>query len=561
MKEILKRLQKMKKLNRKAFTLIEMLGVIVIIGLILIVVFPTMSQILHDNDNQELSNYYTLVEEAAHVYAAKLTDDLGSSKYTGCSEITLDDLINDGYVTKFDNPDVTCTTGSGNIKIRNNKGVISVNFQLSCSEDGEDVYITGKNDGEVCEAYVMESQDNLKITLESDKTIRKSNINNEVYLIGANPNNYIWYSGKLWRVVSYNALTEIVRMVTVNPITSIYYNSDINNASNYAGSDVETWINTEFLDSLKDSQLFLINTSWNATPNTSTISNPTSPDKVRKSKVGLLSTFDYGVIQDWYGSSDSWLLSEGTGGYSLYTASGSIEVAAGTTMLGVRPVIALNSDVIVYSGKGSLTDPYIIDNSKTAFGKAGEYISTRFSGEYVKIADNKYRIVSNDGGTIKVIGTQKVGNYMYSDNHYDYASSSLRTSLETTLLDELLFATDGDFCMDTINTANAVYQSPKCLTPSRVNNNIKIGLPKLGDFFTTNISGVTESYWTLNPNTEVDGSGTNYNATMNLVSSTGKVTTATISTTNAAVVVLYINTDAKIVSGMGTSSNPYVLEL
>ena len=558
MKKILKRFIKN---NKKAFTLIEMLGVIVIMGLILIVVFPTMIKMIHGNDEEELAKYYTIVEEAAHVYAAKLTDDLGTSKYTGCSEITLEDLITEGYITEFKDSNVTCTTGTGNIKIRNNKGVISVNFQLSCSEGGEDVFISGTNDGDTCEKYVMESQENLKVILESDKSIRKSNVNNEVYLIGANPSNYIWYSGKLWRVVSYNSLTEIVRMVTVNPITSIYYNSDVNNSSNYNGSDVQTWINTEFLDSLKDSQMFLINTSWNATPNTSTINNPISPDKVQKSKVGLLSTFDYGVIQDWYGSGDAWLMSEGTSGYSLYTSSGSIETASGNTMLGVRPVIALNSDVYVHSGKGTLNEPYIIDNSKTSFGKAGDYINTRFSGEYVKIGTNTYRIISNDAGTIKVIGTQKVGNYMYSDNHFDYASSALRTSLENILLEEQAILTHGDFCMDTINNAAPVYQSPKCLTPSRVNNNVRIGLPKLGDFFTTNIPGVTEDYWTLNPNTEIDGSGTSYNATMNLVTSTGKVTSATISTTNAAVIVIYLNEDAKIVSGIGTSTNPYVIRI
>ena len=144
------------------------------------VAFPSLAQMIHDNDNEELSNYYVLVDEAAQVYAAKLTEQLGSSKYTGCADVTLDELIDAGYVQKFNDNKVTCSTGSGNIKIRNNKGVISVNFQLSCSEDGKDVYITGKNDNESCEAYVMETQTTLKTTLEGDSTIRKVNASNEV---------------------------------------------------------------------------------------------------------------------------------------------------------------------------------------------------------------------------------------------------------------------------------------------------------------------------------------------------------------------------------------------
>ena len=112
-----------------------------------------------------------------------------------------------------------------------------------------------------------------------------------------------------------------------------------------------------------------------------------------------------------------------------------------------------------------------------------------------------------------------------------------------------------------VNSGNATYQSSKCLTPSRVNNNIKIGVPKIGDMFTTNIPGLTEEYWTLNPNTELDGNGNHYGSTMNLVSATGRVTTDTISTQKAAVIVFYLNSNVKISSGTGTSSNPYVLTL
>jgi len=560
-KKILRRLERKKRLNKKAFTLIEVLGVIVIIGIILIVAFPSLAQMIHDNDNEELSNYYVLVDEAAQVYAAKLTEQLGSSKYTGCAEVTLDELIDAGYVQKFNNNKVTCSTGSGNIKIRNNKGVISVNFQLSCSEDGKDVYITGKNDNESCEAYVMETQTTLKTTLEGDRTIRKVNASNEVYLTGANPKNYVWYSGKLWRIVSYNALTETTKAVTVNSMTSIYYNSSATNSSLYSGSDVETWINNEFYNSLKDPSKFIINGTWNATPNSSIVSNPKSPDKEEKAKVGMLSTFDYGKVQDWYGTTETWLLSEGNGGYSLYSSAGEIETTSSKTMLGVKPVVTFSSDVNVYGGSGTLTDPYIIDNTKNAIGKPGEYINTRFSGEYVKIGNSKYRIVSNDAGILKVIGTQKLGNYMYSDNHFDYASSNLRKVIEEQLSQEFLMAEHGDFCMDTINSGNATYQSSKCLTPSRVNNNIKIGVPKIGDMLTTNIPGLTEDYWTLNPNTELDGNGNHYGSTMNLVSATGRVTTDTISTQKAAVIVFYLNSNVKISSGTGTSRNPYVLTL
>ena len=228
MKNSFDRFDKRKKLNQKAFTLIEVLGVIVIIGILLIIVFPSLSKMIHENNNKKMSNYYDIIEEATKVYAAKLTDKLGTNKHTGCAEITLDDLIESGYLQKFDDEKVTCKTGNNNIKIRNDQGAITVNFQLSCSKGEKNVYVTGQNDNQTCDAYVESNEQNLKSVLAADENLETSSNNNEIYLIG-NPNNYVWYSGKMWRVVSYDAITETTKLVTANPITSIYYNTNTKN--------------------------------------------------------------------------------------------------------------------------------------------------------------------------------------------------------------------------------------------------------------------------------------------------------------------------------------------
>ena len=118
--------------------------------------------------------------------------------------------------------------------------------------------------------------------------------------------------------------------------------------------------------------------------------------------------------------------------------------------------------------------------------------------------------------------------------------------------------TNGDFCADTINNGSIAYQSSKCLTPDRVNNSINIGIPKIGDLFTSNISGIN-TYWTINPNTEIDGSGTSYNATMNTINSDGSVGTSIITSSNDTVVVFYLDSSVKITGGKGTISSPYTL--
>ena len=416
------------RINKKGFTLIEILGVIVIMGLILIVAIPTMSRMIHNNNNQEYDNYNKLVREAAELYASKVKDKIGSSKYIGCAQVDLNTLINEGYVQVFNDPEVTCTTGDEKIKIRNNKGSIKVNFQLICKRGTKEEYNTGSenNDKDTCTAYQMLEENNIKMKLDSDTSleINTPTGSKETYITSGN--NYIWYSGKMWRIVSYNNTTETVKIVTENPITSIYYNST--GTTTYSGSDVETWLNNDFLNSLKDAPTFLTSYNWNATANTEINTNKSNANSYKKNKVGLINTYEYGRIKDWYSADGTWVLSDG--GY--ITAPNSVSQTPATTIQPIRPAIVIASDVLVYSGTGTMNDPYIIDNSANAVGKQEEYINTRFSGEYVQLNGKKYRIISVVDDTTKIIGTTSVGTYSYATGHFAYEDSDLNKNLENT---------------------------------------------------------------------------------------------------------------------------------
>ena len=562
----------MKRNNKNGFTLIEMLGVIVIIGLIMIVAIPTMSKLINSNKNQEYSTYYSTVEEAAIAYSTKLEDKLGNSTATGCAEVDLQTLIDEGYISEYSSRDVVCsTTVSGvnnKIKIRNNKGKITVKFRLVCTDTdkNEIVYDTGPSstDANACDAYALDEEINIKTQLDSDDSLTKvsGSSSNITYIGGTNPNNYIWYSGKLWRVVSYNSSTDVVKAVTANPMTSIYFNS--NKESSFNNSDVEIWLNNQFLSTLKDQQQFIVSYNWNYTANSDMSVDSNNSASNKKLKVGLINSYEYGKIKDWYGASQSWLLSEGTGSNSLYTdgSNKQIKSAASDQIRSIRPTIVFSSDVLVYKGNGTASNPYIIDNNSNAEGKDNELINTRYSGEYVSLNGKKYRIVSTDGITTKIISTFSVGTYDFDapnaedDGFYLYSTSNIKTSLETYYSGVSSYLTNGDFCMDTINGSNVTYRSAACLTPARLITT-KVGLPKIGDIFTTNLPGVTSSYWTINPNTEQS-----YSSIINLIDTNGMVSTtnASISNTNATVSILYLDSSIKIASGKGTNETPYVLK-
>lgn len=545
-------LNKIKKLNKKGFTLIEILGVIIIMGLIIIVAIPTMSRMIHNNNNQEYENYNKLINEAAEVYTSKLKDQIGSSKYVGCARIELNTLINEGYLKEFDDKDVTCRTGSNGITIRNNKGSITVNFQLICSRGSKEEYNTGNenNDSNTCTPYQMKEENNIKMKLDSDTsiTVETPTGSKETYITGGN--NYVYYSGKIWRIVSYNNTTETVKIVTDTPMTSIYYN--YTGATTYSGSDVETWLNNDFLLTLKDASTFITSYNWNATANDDINTNKSNTNSYKKNKVGLITTYEYGRIKSWYGNDGSWVMSDG--GY-ITNASG-VTSSTVTTFRPIRPAVVITSDVLVHEGSGSASDPYIIDNTENAIGQQGEYINTRFSGEYVQFGGKKYRIISVSEEVTKVMAISPLGEYTYDTDHYNYSASDLRIALESAYSSKLGNLANGDFCLDTINGDHLAYRSTKCLTP--MNNAIKVGIPQIGDIFATKVSGDSKGYWTLNPHDELDATGQAYGSTINIIKPNGTIEAATITSSYNAVPVFYLNSNVKITgNGEGTLSSPY----
>ena len=135
--------------KNKAFTLIEMIGVVIIIGMLLLIAFPATVRLIKGNSEKKFSQYYELVEEASILYSKTRTDDLGGVSGSGCIEdITLSDLISNSYIKEFDDEKIVCGSPSEfilseyddidssrdyvDIRIKNDKGKISTEISLIC---------------------------------------------------------------------------------------------------------------------------------------------------------------------------------------------------------------------------------------------------------------------------------------------------------------------------------------------------------------------------------------------------------------------------------------------
>ena len=230
----------------------------------------------------------------------------------------------------------------------------------------------------------------------------------QTFITGTDPNNYIWYSGKLWRAVSIDPSDNSVKLVTQWNISSIPYNSENNN--NFQGSYMEQWLNDTtvdgFLGNLREPEKFIKTDSvWNATLTT----DNTKPGKTTMitDTVGLLNLYEYSMshkdVSEENGYLNNTLLWWALNPYDASSnisveTDGKINTSTPAYVRGIRPSVILKNGIKIVSGTGTSDDPYRLqgDNDKPV---QGTLLSTRYSGEYIKFGageNSLYQIVSHE---------------------------------------------------------------------------------------------------------------------------------------------------------------------
>ena len=544
--------------NRKGFSLIELLAVLVIIGLILLIVIPATSRLLTNNESKEYNNYLKIIETGAKVYADDKKDDLGTSIDTGCIEVDLEDLINEQYIKAFDDKKVTC---SGKVRLNNNKGNLEVSTNIACVDDkGKETFKKDNIDDSSCVAFVPREEGGLKNQLIKNGfgSGYTSKYDNKNYVRGSNPNNYVWYSGKLWRVVYYD--DEAVKLISNDIVTVMSRN--YNTSINYKGSLVQKWLEGTFLSSLKEPNKYLVNTKWNMNPTSGMSFLPGNDSQyiVASSKVGLLNSYDVSKMGNFMDSTYYWLIGNHYSTYIRLSNRGgnnyTTKTFNGNDYYAIRAAITMKPDVYVIGGNGSSSNPYILEGNSTNI-PTGTLINTRYSGEYLKINNVLYRIVKVKNNLTKVIMVDSLGEQTFYDsknNSYDYSLSALAQYLnDEWYMNDLgdykeLIYKEGAWCYKYIS--GAVNFSDTCAQ----SYTFPVGIPSLGDLYTANNDGKTDTFWTIDPY------NTLRNMSMNAISSDTRID---ISIFGKAKVkpVMYLKSNVVIESGQGTKDSPFKLTL
>ncbi len=439
----------------------------------------------------------------------------------------------------------------------------------------------------------------------ADITFEEDNI---TYLSGSNDcidMNYVWYSGKLWRITAIYP-DGSMKLITENNITSINYNEPavVNfytdaNTTSY----MYQWLNEDFYDTLHNANNIIDNTKqWNATNNGSGISTKLSGTTIVTANVGLLNSYEYYNSYRNLGSYSTngylnikyywWLLNSYDESYIWSVNNngrGTSYDSDSANTFGVRPSIYLKSG-LEFTGNGTRQIPYKIVGDKDE-GVRNDLINTRVSGEYVKIINPNddsiyqvFRIIGVEDNKTKVIAMDYADNeatrkIALGNNNGDgtiYGSGQTATQGENTWYNYLT----GTYYPNLVTTYGQLFESSiyymgqkaralsyklgicssatgltKTCTKTSQTGTFDIGLPRYGEMFATQQAGGSSNSSTIWLINRVSTSYVNY------IGSSGNGNYTSPNGSFAARPTVHLKSTVKILSGSGTENDPYVVGL
>ncbi|MCI5701566.1 MAG: DUF6273 domain-containing protein [Erysipelotrichaceae bacterium] len=427
--------------------------------------------------------------------------------------------------------------------------------------------------------------------------------------------NYVWYSGKLWRITAINP-DGTMKMITDDVITSISYNpdSDVNfydiskkDDTTYTGSYMYQWLNEDFLDTLYNYQNIIVEDStWNITnsnasstsaistklPQTTLINNSTIG---KNAPVGLLNSYEY-YLSYKNTSYDSgylnigyywWLLNpySSSNVWSVISSGNADDNGYPSNFYGARPSINLKSNIVITGGSGTKDDPYTISGDKEKPTINTTLLNTRTIGEYVVFDEDGdsstkeiYRIVGIEDGKTKLnkndyikSGTTTLTkkfstNATYgsgnSDEYWEYYLNNIwyNSLVSKSMLDKGTYyikqTVDGASYKNSLcNTNNTTETTKSCVKTTSVWNTGYVGLPRYGEMFASQQGNGYKSssdIWLITPYNSFRVHGVDRN---------GSAGIDYPSNSYGARPSIYLKSNVVITGGSGTKTDPFTIAL
>ena len=552
----------------KGFTLVELIGVVVILGLIALVALPPILNSIRKTQGNISDASQKILYSAAEVYVSENINSyprVDGSVYC----ITIGSLVSNNLLpTKVYDAVTGEEIGQDNIvEVSVNQGQYSYNLNNNCVEQSQSFLI------QILLAKYSEGATN--------GLVKDATNENLYYFKGNNDevnNNYLWYGGHQWRVIEFNTVDNSLLLISQQPLTSIQPASAVwTSQSMYEDSYINKWLNNYFYNSLDSS---IQNNILENTFNVGIYNNISEVTTVQK--VGLLNYDQYvraGLQGSYLDINDYWWIGNTyDADYIYYVFEGFLHGSSTSDAHGVRPVIKINN-IRVTEGEGTFNNSYKTDYKSTSTSnvQVGEYINVPYDGTDGACGSDKlctFRVVSKDSDSVKVVlngmlnSKEVYGANTFTANASNNPIYSKMVNFGNKISNNYRYAQNKTFYIGMYEYAPANGISYETIKNKELG--LSIGLPVIGEMFSGNDidlstsssktfvdvntienSTISTSYWTLN---RADNSG--YVTIINSNGDTGKLAGAESSGVRP---VIYLKTSLNFTGGYGTAQNPYTL--
>ena len=416
----------------------------------------------------------------------------------------------------------------------------------------------------------------------------------DTFITGTDPNNYVWYSGKLWRAVSVNNEAKTTKLVTQWNISTLVYDSD---SQTFEGSYMEEWLNDTtvdgFLGNLREPEKFIeTNAKWDATMDATALGSIQRPNgtTIVEDAVGLLNMYEYQSSYKGTTYKNGYLnnglqwwtltLNSSTKNVRIINNRGNVENFHQSNGLGIRPSIILKSNIRTVDGTGTIDDPYRLKGDADT-DLNGVKLNTRYSGEYISFGigeNNSYRIVSHETeGLTKITSAEplKESNQFikaqFSNSNSYYSSSIpigafLNSKYNNQYLSNLYFTSDQlnsienntTWYLGTVGNGEsyklAKYEDTNMSYLTSTTTNAKVGLLRLGELMAGQFNkyGSNIEYVLLTPHSGIS---------IRTVDNDSRTIYDAPRYSFGAKPSMNLKSNVIITGGEGTKNNPFTIEL
>ena len=225
--------------KRNAFTLIELLAVIVILAVILVIAIPRILDVIETSKKDSFKNSAQLIADNAE--KKKVSDKLlGKDEEITCKDVA---KINDedyaSCTISFDE------SGIAKVSITGKGKFDGLKITNGTKENAEVKEITKPTYGMKAVEYITNlleyDGEGLKIDNTSDQNIR---------YYGANPNNYVRFNNELWRIIGvFGNNVKLIRSEKIGNLSWDSSESSINGGfgvNEWSQSDLKNYLNTMY---------------------------------------------------------------------------------------------------------------------------------------------------------------------------------------------------------------------------------------------------------------------------------------------------------------------------